>query len=160
DGGEDRAVGALATVKFIASIAAIILILKFTGFAAEDSGEDWPQLLGPRANGISSETGLLEKWPPNGPPVLWDKAVGTGYSAPSVRGNLLVLHHRLADEEIVECLEAVTGTPAWRYAYPSRFSEPCGHNNGPRSTPLLTAGRCYTFGAEGKLVCLQLPPGQ
>src|SRR5206468_12519531 len=109
-----------------ASIAAIILILEFTGFAAEDSGEDWPQLLGPRANGISSETGLLDKWPANGPPVLWDKTVGTGYSAPSVRGNLLVLHHRIANEEIVEAFEADTGKGRWRYSHPSHFQDPYG----------------------------------
>jgi len=51
--------------------------------------------LGPRADGTSAETGLLDSWPTNGPPLVWDKAIGTGYSAPSVRGNLLVLHHRL-----------------------------------------------------------------
>jgi len=32
--------------------------------------EDWPQFLGPAANGISSETSLLDKWPFDGPPGL------------------------------------------------------------------------------------------
>ena len=122
--------------------------------------EDWPNFLGPRANGISSETGLLDQWPTNGPPLLWENKIGTGYSAPSVRGDLLVLHHRLGDEEIVECFDAATGKPDWRYAYPSHFVDPYGYNNGPRGTPLLTADRCYTFGAEGKLVCLDLKTGK
>jgi outer membrane protein assembly factor BamB len=122
--------------------------------------EDWPRFLGPRANGISSETNLLQQWPSNGPPVLWDQKIGTGYGAPSTRGNLLVLHHRLADEEIVEGMEAATGQTVWRYAYPSHFIDPYGYNNGPRSTPLLTAERCYTFGAEGKLLCLELKSGK
>ena len=65
--------------------------------------EDWPQFLGPRADGTSLETGLLEKWGSNGPPVLWERSIGTGYSAPSVRGDRLVLHHRVANEEVVEC---------------------------------------------------------
>lgn len=123
-------------------------------------GEDWPQFLGPSANGTSTETGLLDKWTANGPPEVWAKRIGTGYSAPSVRGQRLVLHHRLKDEEIVECLDAATGESRWRHAYPSQFVDPYGYNNGPRCTPLLTADRCYTFGAEGKLVCLDLTTGK
>ena len=32
--------------------------------------------------------------------------------------------------------------------------------HGPRGTPLLTNDRCYTFGAEGKLLCLELQSGK
>ncbi len=123
-------------------------------------GEDWPQFLGPRDDGISGETGLLAKWPAKGPPKVWEKEVGTGYSAPSVRGNRLVLHHRLRDQEIVDCFAADTGKPVWTYSYETNFSDPYGYNNGPRCSPLLTADRCYTLGAEGKLLCLNLETGK
>jgi outer membrane protein assembly factor BamB len=123
-------------------------------------GEDWPTFLGSRGTGRSGETGLLEPWPKDGPPVLWQKRVGTGYSAPSVLGHQLVLHHRVGDEEIVDCLHAATGEPIWRYAYESGFSDPYGYNNGPRCSPVLTEDRCYTFGAEGKLLCLDLKTGE
>jgi outer membrane protein assembly factor BamB len=121
---------------------------------------DWPQLLGPRANGISDETALLDEWPANGPPLVWEKTVGTGYGSPSVIGQKLVLHHRIGDDEIVECLAVETGKSLWRFSYPSHFVDPYGYNNGPRSTPLLTSNRCYAFGAEGKLTCLDLQSGQ
>lgn len=121
---------------------------------------DWPQFLGPTQNAISSETGLLDKWPANGPPLVWQKSIGTGYSAPSVRGDLLVFHHRVEREEVVEALEAASGKPVWRYPYRSDFEDPYGYNNGPRCTPLLTSNRCYTFGAEGKLLCLELKTGK
>jgi len=122
-------------------------------------GDDWPQFLGPLETGVSREVGLLEEWPADGPPLVWTKEVGTGYSAPSVRGNRLVIHHRLEDEEIIQCLRADTGEPVWSHSYPSRFRDPFGYNNGPRCTPLLTEDRCYTFGAEGKLVCVDLITG-
>lgn len=122
--------------------------------------EDWPQLLGPRQNGTSSETGLTDKWPSNGPPVLWDLTIGTGYGAPSVIGQRLVVHHRIDENEIVECLAADSGKSLWRYAYPSHFEDPYGYNNGPRCSPVLTSNRCYTFGAEGKLLCLNLENGK
>jgi len=144
--------------------ATLALFLALSGphpvVAASTDGEDWPRFLGPRADNTSTETGLLDKWPTNGPPLLWEKSVGTGYSAPSVRGEWLVLHHRVANEEIVEAFTPATGKPLWRHAYPSRFVDPFGYNNGPRCSPLLTSNRCYTFGAEGKLACLDLQTGK
>jgi outer membrane protein assembly factor BamB len=124
------------------------------------AAEDWPQFLGPRSNATSAETGLLDKWPTNGPPLVWERTVGSGYSAPSVRSGALAVHHRIKDEEVVEALDAANGQPRWRYAYRSDFIDPYGYNNGPRCTPLLTSNRCYTFGAEGKLVCLEFQSGK
>lgn len=128
--------------------------------APTEAGEDWPQFLGPRDTGISGETGLLKAWPKTGPPVLWEKSIGSGYGAPSVRGNRLVLHHRVRNSEIVQCYTADTGDPLWNYSYESLFSDPYGYSNGPRCSPLLTESRCYTFGAGGKLVCLDLVSGK
>lgn len=147
-------------LSFRQTIRNAVLLLALAPVAAPAHADDWPQFLGPKANGISQETGLLETWPTNGPPVVWKKQIGTGYSAPSVRDNKLVLHHRVGGEEIVEAFEASTGKPIWRYAYPSRFTDPYGYNNGPRCSPLLTTNRCYTFGAEGRLVCLNLADGK
>ena len=70
---------------------------------------DWPQFLGPTRNGVSAETGLLATWPKSGPPVLWEKDVGDGYSGPVIAGDRLILFHRIGDSEIVECLDAASG---------------------------------------------------
>ena len=144
----------------VRTIVWVAFLLKANVLADTGMGEDWPHFLGPQANGSSRETGLLDKWPESGPAVVWEKKTGTGYSAPSVRGDSLVLHHRIGDEEIVECLECATGKPLWHYAYPSHFIDPYGYNNGPRSTPLVTGDYCYSFGAEGRLVCLDLRNGK
>lgn len=148
----------LATAGFLTLVILVGIVCPLGAVAAP--GEDWPQFLGPRADGSSTETGLLDTWPTNGPPLLWEKKIGTGYGAPSVRGNQLVLHHRIGGEEIVDCLETATGKPLWHYGYPSQFVDPYGYNNGPRCTPLLTSNLCYTFGAEGKLTCLELKTGK
>ena len=122
--------------------------------------EDWPRFLGPRGDNTSLETRLLEKFPTNGVPILWEKKIGTGYGAPSVRDGQLVLHDRVGGEEVVQSFDAATGKPSWRYAYPSSYVDPYGYNNGPRCAPLLTSNRCYTFGAEGKLLCLDRLTGK
>lgn len=124
------------------------------------AGEDWPIFLGPLETGVSRETGLLQTWPAEGPPLLWKRKIGTGYAAPSVRGNRLVVHHRPRGTEIVECLDAATGETRWKYEYPSDFEDPYGYNNGSRCAPLLTETRCYTFGPQGKLLCLELETGK
>ena len=153
---------ALKSLKRLACLAATVILSlsALPSFAADDVAEDWPRFLGPRANGTSLETGLLNSLPKDGPKTIWSKKIGTGYSAPSIRGDKLVLHHRIGQEEIVECLDTKTAGPIWRYAYPCSYRDPYGYNNGPRCTPLLTTNRCYTFGVEGKLLCLDLTTGK
>jgi outer membrane protein assembly factor BamB len=129
-------------------------------FAISVGAEDWPHFLGPSANGTSAETNLLDALPEGGPKIVWDLKVGTGYSAPSVRKGQLILHHRIGGEEIVQSYNAADGKAGWSYKYPSRYVDPYGYNNGPRCTPLLTEKYCYTFGAEGKLLCLDLATGK
>jgi outer membrane protein assembly factor BamB len=85
--------------------------------------------------------------------------VGKGYSAPSIIDNHLVLHHRVRDRDLIEAFRADDGTKIWTYDYETDFSDPYGYNNGPRCSPLLTKDRCYTFGAQGRLVCLDLKKG-
>jgi outer membrane protein assembly factor BamB len=121
---------------------------------------DWPEFMGPTRDQVSTETGLLDTLPVQGPPLLFAKSVGKGYSAPSVRGEVLVVHHRIDRQEIVEACDARTGATRWRHAYASNFRDPFGYNNGPRCSPLLTEDRCYTFGAEGVLLCLDLTTGK
>ena len=141
-------------------LAIILLAIAVTLGLAKGVAADWPQLLGPRADGTSSETGLLSAWPSGGPKVIWKKQIGTGYSAPSIRDGRLVLFHRIGNEQIVEALDAKTAKPVWRHASPTRYRDPFGYNNGPRCTPLLTEKYCYTFGAEGVLLCLDIKTGK
>ncbi len=128
--------------------------------AARCVADDWPQFLGPTGRGFSEETNLVERIPAGGLPIVWDHEIGTGYAAPSVRGGQLVLHHRRKDLEIVEAFNAATGISQWKHGYPTAFIDPYGYNNGPRSTPVLSSGRVHTFGAEGRLVCLDRATGR
>jgi outer membrane protein assembly factor BamB len=121
---------------------------------------DWPQFLGPQRNGISAEQGLLRSWPVNGPPVVWTKDVGSGFSGPAVVGESLILLHRVDDHEVVTCLDASTGKERWQYSYATAYRDDYGMGDGPRSTPLVADHRVYTLGAEGHLLCLELETGK
>jgi outer membrane protein assembly factor BamB len=121
---------------------------------------DWPQFLGPQRNSTSTETGLLQTWDAKGPPVLWQKEVGEGYSAPVVAGERLILFHRVGDEEIVECLDAASGKEMWKHREATNYSDPLGKGDGPRSTPLIAGERVYTLSPGGRLLCLKLADGE
>jgi outer membrane protein assembly factor BamB len=128
--------------------------------ASEKTAADWPVFLGPSGTGVTGDAGLADHWPKSGPPVVWTKHIGSGYSAPSVQSGKLVFHHRLRNESIVECVNATTGASIWNVHYASTYTDPYGYNNGPRCTPLLTEKYCYTLGAEGRLSCVDLDRGR
>jgi outer membrane protein assembly factor BamB len=91
---------------------------------------------------------------------VWELAKGTGYASPAVVGDHLMFIHRLANEEIVECLDAETGSSRWRFRYATAFEDRYGYNNGPRSSPVIDGPRVYTMGAEGTLHCLDFETGK
>jgi len=121
---------------------------------------DWPQFLGPARNGVYAGGELAEAWPKDGPPIVWQKQVGQGFSGPVVAARKLILFHRLNDRETVECLEAATGKSIWSFDYPTAYRDDFGFDEGPRATPAIAEGRVYTFGAEGVLCCLDLATGK
>ena len=126
--------------------------------AAAAFGDDWPQFLGPTRNGVYLGV-PLGSWKEGGPPVLWRKDIGRGFSGPVVAEGRLILFHRLGDRETVECLEAGSGKKIWTFDYPTGYEDDFGFDDGPRATPAVSEGRVYTFGAEGALHCLDLSSG-
>ena len=143
-------------------LALQILSVSFwlTSSSVVTMAEDWPWFLGPRHTGVSGEVELILDWTENTPPVLWKASIGTGYSAPSVLGDRVVIHHREGNQEIVSCRNAGTGEEVWAHAYPTSYVDPYGYNNGPRCSPVLTQDRCFTLGAEGMLACTSMIDGK
>jgi outer membrane protein assembly factor BamB len=126
---------------------------------------DWPCFRGPEHNSLSRETGLLTTWGGKGPPLLWKISSGPTYAAPTVVGERLIMFHRLDgdngdDREVVDCLDAGTGRALWRHSYPTKYVDKYGYNGGPRASPVVEAGRVYTWGAEGWFHCLELDTGK
>ena len=121
---------------------------------------DWPQFLGPDRNGISAETNLAGACPADGPPILWKKDIGQGFSGPAVARRKLILFQRKADQEIIDCLDAKTGGDIWHFAYPTAYQDDFGFDEGPRATPAIADDKVYAMGAEGAVHCLDLQSGR
>jgi outer membrane protein assembly factor BamB len=121
---------------------------------------DWPQFLGPTRNGVYGGSDLAAAWPKEGPPVLWRKTIGQGFSGPVISAAKLILFHRQNNREVVECLDANTGKSLWTFDYSTAYHDDFGFDEGPRATPTIADGRVFAFGAEGMLHCLELQTGK
>jgi outer membrane protein assembly factor BamB len=124
------------------------------------SASDWPQFLGPTRNGAYTGPALTASWSKDGPPILWQRRVGQGFSGPAVASGKLILFHRIDDKETVECLDANTGISLWSFDYPTAYRDDFGFDEGPRATPAISDDHVYTYGAEGVLTCLDFTSGK
>ena len=61
--------------------------LQFLGLFAEAlfvRADDWPQWCGPLRDGVWRDDGVLERFPPEGPPVRWRTPIGAEFFGPGV----------------------------------------------------------------------------
>lgn len=122
-------------------------------------GQDWPQFRGPNRDGVVLGRESLPTFASAGPELVWDRSVGSGFSAPAVAGERLLLFHREGSREVVEALRVSGGERIWEFAYDTTYKDDFGFENGPRATPVIADGRVYTFGAAGVLHSLDLETG-
>ena len=119
---------------------------------------EWPQWRGPNRDDLSSETGLLESWPEDGPKQLWSsKECGLGYSGPAIVGDRLYILGSLNSSELLLCFNASSGEKIWESPVGKELENSWG--NGPRSTPTVDGEFIYAAGGQGNLVCFRTSDG-
>lgn len=120
----------------------------------------WPRFRGPQGNGRSPETALLEPWPEGGPPVLWTRPTGRGYSQVAGAGGRLFIVDRDADRIRLRCLHPETGEELWSDQYTTDFTGFIEEIWGPLASPVVDGDRVYTFGPEGRLRSHRVTDGE
>jgi outer membrane protein assembly factor BamB len=119
---------------------------------------DWPEARGPNRDGVSLETGLLDKWALNGDGMLWRAPYG-GRSAPLVMGNRVYLQNpagRGADlRERVMALDADTGKLVWEYKFNLFQSDVPPHRIGWASPAIdPDTGNVYALSGGAEVIAL------
>lgn len=126
-------------------------------------GADWPQWRGPERTGISTEKGLLQDWPKEGPRLLWQLTdIGDGYATPSISGGrVYLLSNRGMDDEFVQALSASDGKVLWT-RHLGGVGNPKQQPAYPmaRSTPTIDGDLLYTFTSDGEIACLRTATGE
>ncbi len=116
---------------------------------------DWPQWRGVNRDAISTETGLLQEWPKEGPPLVWKATgLGRGYSSLSIAaGKIFTMGDRNGEEAII-ALDAETNKEIWA----AKVSKADG--DGPRCTPTVDGDRVFALGRLGDLICVNATSGK
>lgn len=126
------------------------------------SAADFAQWRGPNRDGQSTETGLLQEWPKEGPKLSWQVTdIGGGYSTPSVVGDRIYLLGSDATEETVYALNAKDGRKVWS-AKLGKVGHPEQNPSypGARTTPTVEGKHLFALGSDGDLVCLETATGK
>ncbi len=119
---------------------------------------EWPQWRGPDRNGKSQETGLLQEWPENGPPLAWKTTgLGGGYSSVAVAAGRVFTMGDLDDGQYVLALKEDGGALIWKTRVGEVHEDRYG---GPRSTPTVDGSKLYVLSTDGNLVCLDAATGK
>src|SRR5580765_3395894 len=124
---------------------------------------DWPEARGPNRDGVSTETGLIDKWAFGGQNFLWRAPYG-GRSAPIVVGNRVYVQNPSGRgptlQERVMALDADTGRPVWEYKFNIFQSDVPPHRVGWASPAVDTeTGNIYAFSGGAQAIALN-PRGQ
>jgi outer membrane protein assembly factor BamB len=136
---------------FVLAIACLILPARH-GYA-QDPKQGWPHVRGPNYDGLSTEVGLANQWPDEGPPVLWVAELGQGYSSIVVQNDRAYTQYQTLAGQYVICLDAHSGRTLWSYRYDWPF-EATGLYPGPFSTPTLADDHVYFTTPAGGAGCL------
>jgi outer membrane protein assembly factor BamB len=121
----------------------------------------WTQWGGPHRNFQTEASGLKETWPASGPPVIWQRALGEGYSSPAVEDGVLYTMYGRPRQEVVIAASAADGKTLWEYATAMTFqSDAPEMGNGPYSTPLIVGDRLFTTGVAGRMQCIEKKTGK
>lgn len=135
--------------------------------------DDWKGWMGDERDGVYREMGIIDEITPDGLPVKWRKAIGSGYAGPVVADNRVYLFDyekesgkafndpgeraNVQGTERITALDAATGNVLWQHSYQCHYS--ISYPAGPRCSPTVDGEYIYTLGAEGDLICLQANDG-
>ena len=112
---------------------------------------------GPSQNGVYPDTGLMEKWPEDGPEIKWHyDGLGEGYSAPVIANDRIYITGMEGTMGYIYSL-TLGGKLLWKVPYGEEFtiSYP-----GSRATPVIAGDYMYMLSGLGELTCMSALSGK
>ena len=99
-----------------------------------DQKSFWPQFHGPNRDNISTEKGLLKKWPENGPTLIWmTRGLGHGFSSISIADGMIYTASSIGKHTVVIALN-LDGKILWQVKNGKAWT---GAHPGSRGTPTI-----------------------
>jgi outer membrane protein assembly factor BamB len=124
--------------------------------------QNWTEWGGPTRNFQVVTRALTKAWPAQGPPKLWTRKLGDGYSAVAVEGNTLFTMYQRGNNDVVCALSAADGSTLWEHTYAAPFvnSYSEGVGPGPYAMPQIFGARLITAGPTGQVHALDKASGK
>ena len=135
------------------------VLLVVIGVVGMSPAAEWPGLRGPSQDGVATGEKLADSWPTGGPPILWSRELGQGYSSFAIVGDLAYTQYQTSFSQFVICLERDTGHTVWETRVGDAY-ELVGIYPGPRSTPTVFEGAVYYTTPDGEVGSLEARTGQ
>jgi outer membrane protein assembly factor BamB len=144
-----------------------ILLIMIAGscFSAARAA-DWPTFRGPDRTGVAPDTNLLEAWPTEGPPLVWQTAgAGRGYASLAIMGDRI---YTLGDglstasdaDEYLTCFDRATGKPIWKTKTGQPWTDGQESWQSSRSTPTVDGEMVYVITPFGQLIACRTEDGR
>jgi hypothetical protein len=125
-------------------------VIFFTVFQTIANGQlyEWR---GPGRSGVYNESGLLKKWPDNGPVLSWEAGnMGDGYSSPTVTDDAIYVTGRRDSSDVLTAL-TLNGKKKWETVYGKAWMT---NHTGSRCTPTFYNGNIFLISGSGDVVCV------
>lgn len=130
---------------------AYCIALSCFGVVSVAAENDWPRWRGVKGDASSSETGLLQSWPKEGPPLAWQcKGLGSGFSSLSIVGDRIFTMGSKDGKCQLLCLKRTDGAMLWETAFGS---------GDPNCTPTTDGDHVYGLSRSGEIACLKIDDG-
>jgi len=143
--------------KSMTAIAGIVILASMGSVWAQD----WPQWRGPNRDGKLRGFVAPKGWPKE-LTQKWKVTVGVGDSSPALVGNKLYTFGRQEANEVINCIDAVSGKVLWQEIYPAQFvvTGVSSRHPGTRSSPVVAEGKLCVLGVGGILSCVDAATGR
>ena len=140
----------------------LILSVSTAAFAGDDV--NWPCFHGPRRDNLSTETGLLQRWPQEGPELLWTATgIGHGYSTVSITGGRIYTAGMIDKQTYVTALDLdgrqlwqKLNGQSWQASEQQTWAVPYA---GSRGTPTVDGDAVYHLSELGLLTAFDADTG-
>lgn len=139
-------------MTFVQSITSSLFAVTLASAVAAQS--DWPQFRGALGDGVAVPQGVAHHWAEDGPPELWRRDFGSGFSTVTSVGDRLYTMGATAGQEEVFCLDARSGETLWAAALGERFEDKFG--DGPRATPTVDDDMLFVVSSRMNLAAFSI----
>ena len=142
---------------FAASVL-VLVGLCANGPLMSSEASSWPRFHGPKGDNISTESGLLEKWPEQGPKLLWTiQSIGLGFAGVTIADGRIYTAGDVGDFNVITAID-IDGQILWQVRNGEAWTG--SGPGGARGTPTIDGNRLYHENAHDEVVCLDARTGE